>query len=293
MRQVSIEGLPVIGAGANGSVYRLNGEQILKVYNPLTNSLEKIRREKETAKQALIHGIPTAISFDIVQVGEKYGMIYELIDAEKLGTVVAKNPDRLEEMAVRMAECLKGLHATEFEEGILPDAHGGLLAGLEIAENSGYYEEGVISLARRVVERIPKTNTFIHGDFHPGNIMVSRDEFFLIDVGDAGVGDPLIDLLGACQIMLLVPRRPGAAEIYTGLPGDMLLRLWDVFIRAYTGITDQEELDAFVSKLKFFAKIRSIPGITISALITVEEKKRLVSEVVELLQKEADLYFGE
>jgi hypothetical protein len=68
MREVSIEGLKKISAGQNGDVYRLNDEQILKVYNPWSISIEKIRREKESAKRAFIRGIPTAISFDIVTV---------------------------------------------------------------------------------------------------------------------------------------------------------------------------------------------------------------------------------
>ena len=42
MRDISVEGLDLIGAGANGRVYRLNEEQIVKVYNPLTNPYEKI-----------------------------------------------------------------------------------------------------------------------------------------------------------------------------------------------------------------------------------------------------------
>ena len=52
LRRVSVEGLPMIGAGANGQVYRLDEERIVKVYNPLTNTPQKIAREKDAARAA-------------------------------------------------------------------------------------------------------------------------------------------------------------------------------------------------------------------------------------------------
>ena len=150
-KKVSIEGLPLIGAGANGAVYRLNQEQIIKVYNPLTNPMGKILQEKKTAKEAFTHGIPTAISFDMVQVDEKYGIIYEMIDAKTLGTTMSENPEQLDALAVRMAQLLKKLHSTEFEPGVLPDARDSLMIWVKVAEQSGVYDDDLIDKMRDVV----------------------------------------------------------------------------------------------------------------------------------------------
>ena len=199
LREVSINGLTLIGKGFNGEVYRLDDERIIKVYNPLSNSIDKIMREKEAVKQAFIHGIPSAISFDIVKVGERFGMIYELIDARTLGAAIEDDPSRLEAYAHRMAQLLKQLHSTVFEPGELPDARDNLKIWADIAEKSGFYSEEVISKLRHVIRSFKPTGTYIHGDFHPGNIMVSNDELVLIDMGDSSVGDPTIDLLGSGQ----------------------------------------------------------------------------------------------
>lgn len=280
LRQLSTDGLQQIGAGANGRVYRLNDEQILKVYNPLTNPPEKIMREKETARQAFVLGIPSALSFDMVLVGDGYGIVYELVDALTLGETIAKNPDRADEYATRMARLLRQLHATEFEEGSLPDGRLGLHAWVDVAQNSGYYTDDLIEKARALIDSIPPRNTFVHGDFHPGNIMVTgEDELILIDMGDAAVGDPLIDLLGSYQLMCLVGKRPGAAELYTRMPGDLLSRVWDVFVREYYDEQAGQAIEAIERKLRFYAILRGLAGVTFSEVLSEDQRQVAIEQI--------------
>lgn len=69
LRSISVEGLEEIGRGASAKVYRLDRETVLKVFKPGT-SLEIIHQENERSRNAFVSGIPTAISYDIVKVGE-------------------------------------------------------------------------------------------------------------------------------------------------------------------------------------------------------------------------------
>ena len=290
LKEVSVDGLPLIGAGANGSVYRLDEERIIKVYNPLTNPPEKIFREKEAAKQAFIHDIPSAISFDIVRVGDGYGIIYEMLDAKTLGAVCSADPDSVEIYGRRMARLLRQLHSTAFEEGVLPDARKGLCVWADVAETSGYYEQETISKLRRFIDDIPQRNTFIHGDFHPANIMVKGDEWLLIDMGDASVGHPVIDLLGSYQIMKLVAERANGAQRYTGISADDLKRLWNVFVREYFGTNDDGEITEIEKILKYYAIIRSMGGVTFSELIPEAVKRNVTREVESAFLEKYDKY---
>ena len=70
MREISVEGCELLGKGGNGAVYRLDDETIVKVYFGARNSLEKIKRNRETTRSAFVQGIPTMITFDTVRVGE-------------------------------------------------------------------------------------------------------------------------------------------------------------------------------------------------------------------------------
>ena len=79
-REVSIEGCEEIGRGANGRIYRIDQDNVVKVYkNP--DALEDIKHEREVAKLALILGLPTAISYDVVKVGDSFGSVFELLNA--------------------------------------------------------------------------------------------------------------------------------------------------------------------------------------------------------------------
>lgn len=50
-REISLQNAELIGVGANGRVYRLNAEQIFKLYNSVSNPPEKIRREQKSARE--------------------------------------------------------------------------------------------------------------------------------------------------------------------------------------------------------------------------------------------------
>ena len=82
-RAVSVEGCPVIGKGAVGEVYRLDADTIVKVYEN-EYYLPMIENEQVRARQAFLKGIPTAIPFDIVKVGDRYGSVFEMIKAKKI-----------------------------------------------------------------------------------------------------------------------------------------------------------------------------------------------------------------
>ena len=87
-RELSVEGCDVIGRGSNGKVYRTDPETIVKVYfNP--NAIDDIRHERDVARRALILGIPTAIPYDIVRVGDTYGSVFELLNARSFSSILA------------------------------------------------------------------------------------------------------------------------------------------------------------------------------------------------------------
>ena len=96
MKRYSLEGCEMIGQGANGQVFRMDKENIVKVFQKST-PLEDIDRERNLAQQALLDGIPTAISYTVVVVDEdRYGIVFELIDADPLSQVLKNNPDTYE-----------------------------------------------------------------------------------------------------------------------------------------------------------------------------------------------------
>ena len=80
MRKVSLAGCEVIGQGGHGKVYRLDEETIIKVYHD-GSPLSLIEKEREYAKNAFVHGVPSAIAYDIVETEEGPGLVFEMVSA--------------------------------------------------------------------------------------------------------------------------------------------------------------------------------------------------------------------
>jgi aminoglycoside phosphotransferase (APT) family kinase protein len=63
----------------------------------------------------------------------------------------------------------------------------------------------------------------VHGDFHPGNVRGTADEFVILDWGDSGIGQPMIDQLAFCRRLTAADRAAAedvwAAEWQRIVPG--------------------------------------------------------------------------
>ena len=280
LKEINVDNAELLGAGANGRVYRVDEERIVKVYNKISNPPEKIRREQESARRAFVHGVPSAIPFELVRVSDELGMIYELVDAKTLGSVVHNNPEKLREYALSMSALMKKLHSTEMEKDTMPDARMTLRLWADIAAKSDYYTKDDMQRVYDLIDSIPVRNTFIHGDFHPGNIMVQNGELILIDMGDASVGHPVIDLLGTYQLMSLTPKKnPGVAMRYLGMTTEEAIEMWDLFIRDYLGTDDDKTISDLEESLISFALIRNLGGIVFPDVIP-DEKRRYFSDLI-------------
>ena len=112
LRQLSIDGCEQIGVGGVGTVYRLDGDTIIKVFREGT-TIDEVRKEITMSKEAFVMGTPTAISFDIVKVGSQYGLVYELLNAETLSSCIKRSPERIDEYARQYANLFRQLHSIE------------------------------------------------------------------------------------------------------------------------------------------------------------------------------------
>ena len=111
-RVVSVEGCEVIGEGANGKVYRIDGDNVVKTYKN-ADALGDIQHEREVARLALVLGVPTAISYDVVKVGDSYGSVFELLNSKSFAKILAKEPERFDWCVSEYVGMLKKIHGIE------------------------------------------------------------------------------------------------------------------------------------------------------------------------------------
>lgn len=78
LREISVEGCLCIGRGRNGEVYRLDRDTIVKLYPADSLGWQTVEQEKKNAKAAFVLGVPTALSYDVVRVGDRIGIVFVL-----------------------------------------------------------------------------------------------------------------------------------------------------------------------------------------------------------------------
>lgn len=189
-RHVSVDGCEKIGEGSNGVVYRLNPDTIIKVYKN-NDALADIKRERELAKTALVLGVNTAIPFDVVKVGDKFGSVFELLSAKSITKLILADPDNKEKYVKIFADMLKEIHNTPVKEGILPDAKQTALGWCEWLHD--YLPAESYDKLHKMIEDIPSSNMMLHGDYHTNNVHYANNEAILIDMDTLAVGNPVFE----------------------------------------------------------------------------------------------------
>lgn len=263
LREISTEGCELLGKGGNGAVYRLDEETIVKVYYGERNSPEKIAKNRETTRSAFVHGIPTMIAFDMVRVGENYGVVFEMIDARSFGEEIVADPAKTDRFAHDIADMLKKLHRTEFEEGTLPDARDRMRNEVRATAKAGFYKPAEAERIYKLIDDIPYRNTFIHHDLHPGNLMLQNGEIILIDVDDAALGHPIHDL-AAMYLVYVTAAKAKWKNTDQGITKKQYARLWDIIIRQYFDTEAPGEIAEINRIIKGYSLIRFIGGVATS-----------------------------
>ncbi len=190
-REVSVEGCEEIGRGANGKLYRIGLDTVVKVYKN-ADALEDIRHEREMAKMALILGIPTAISYDVVKVGNSYGSVFELLNAKSFAKILARDPGKMDWCVQEFVGMLKKIHGTLVPEGKLPDMRETALGWARFMQD--YLPEQAGKKLLSLFEEVPHDDHMIHGDYHTRNLELQNDEVLLIDMDTLAVGHPIFEL---------------------------------------------------------------------------------------------------
>ena len=255
LRKVSLDGCEVIGQGGHGKVYRLDEETIIKVYHD-NSPLSLIEKERKYAKNAFVHGVPSAIAYDIVETVEGPGVVFEMAGATTLGNYITAHPDQLREYAVKFAELLKTLNTTEADPALYGDIKDIYRDRLKKA--AGYFTEEENAQLDRILNSVPAGTGMIHGDYHTNNVMVQSDgELVLIDMADISRGNELFDIGGAYLVMNMSGQRGNETSIkIIGLDSEKAKQIWNITLSTYFDTTDPERLIRIDNKCGAFSLFR-------------------------------------
>ena len=292
-RIVSVEGCEEIGHGANGIVYRIDKDNVVKVYKN-ANALAEIQHEREVARLALILGIPTAISYDVVRVGDSYGSVFELLNARSFSDILANEPERMDWCVKEYVDLLKKIHATIVPEGKLPDMKQVVLRWIAFLKQ--YLPEEAAGKLQAMVEALPDDQHMLHGDYHTKNVQLVNDEVLLIDMDTLAVGHPIFELgfmfnsyIGRSELDHSVVKE------FQGFDFETSSRFWHKTLVAYLGTDDEKRIREVEEKAFVTGYTRLIRSVIRREGLDTEKGKKLFEHyrkaLLQVLEKVDTLTF--
>ena len=253
LREISIEGCEKIGEGFFGSVYRLDDETVVKVYN-IPDAMKMIKRETELAKKAFMWGVSTAISYDIVKVGDKFGAVYELLHAKSIKELI-KSEKALKAFCKKSVETLRQIHSIEVSNQELPSRREQVIE--MIYDSKEFLQHQLMDKLVRIIATIPESETVLHSDFHIKNVMMQGDELLLIDMETLSRGHPIFEFaaMHSAYIAFACVNKNNTMEFF-GIPLELSEKIFNLIFEGYYSDKTPEEREDMLKKISVISYLK-------------------------------------
>ena len=220
--------LQLIAEGREAEIFAWEDGTVLRLlHNP--NAQQKVEWEAHAMRAALAAGVRVPAVRGTTTVNGRPGLIMERIDGPDLLTLLGRRPWTVLSVAKTSGQVQARLHGVS-----APDSLPALKAKLrDRIEASDLVPRHLAEFALSALSSLPDGDRLCHGDFHPGNIMMSDGEAVLIDWTDATRGDPNADFARSSLLLRLGDTPPGVTLLLRALAPTGRSILISSYERAY------------------------------------------------------------
>lgn len=255
-RKLSVDNCEVIGTGSNGKVYRIDPDTIIKVYFD-KNALPDIQKERELARKAFILGIPTAIPYDVVKVGDTYGSVFELLNANSFSKLIKNEPQNIDKYIDLYVDLMKKIHSTHVLTDEMPHMKDTVVDWVKFLKD--YLPADKYEKLLKLVEEVPDQDTMMHGDYHVKNLMMQNGEVLLIDMDTLCKGHPIFELASVYNAYIgfyAGQQLKDDEETFISITYGQGKKIWHDSLRKYLNTTDEDRAIEIENKAALIGFVR-------------------------------------
>ncbi|MGA2160016.1 MAG: aminoglycoside phosphotransferase family protein [Dehalococcoidia bacterium] len=202
---MNLQDMTPLAEGRVSHVYVLKDKRVLKLLHktvPDWKVDDEFRRCQIIAKA----GVPSPRALEIVKVDGRRGIIFEWAGERDLMKAKLGNPLNLNSGAQFMSTVHQEFLNLEAPE--LPEIKE------EALRMSRLLPEGTLrpeqfEILKRYMDLLPSGNKICHMDFQPGNIMLNKNGYQVIDWSEAVKGVPAADIAMTCLMLSMAETSPG------------------------------------------------------------------------------------
>ena len=248
--KIKLQNLPLIGSGRTAFVYDMGDGKVLKLFRP-SIPYESVVNELVRTQLAHSYGLPVPNAFDIVRSDSSYGILMEKIGGIGLEQEIIQHPEERLNLISRFAESVKATHQISLSGSEMPDVRKESISICGRLDRT-FCSADEAQKIRRVFERIPSADTFVHGDCHPGNAIDNDGIIHFFDLTFAGKGHPVFDLLCMYSHYVFLPSFITEEDyvLKNGMTKDEAAALYHRFLESYYPEAKASELSQIREQIR-------------------------------------------
>jgi aminoglycoside phosphotransferase (APT) family kinase protein len=199
--------LRLIGQGAEAEIFELQDGRVLKLLRA-RGPVERVASEVAALEAARSAGLQIPDALEQVVVDGRPGIVMERLRGTDLFSVMGRKPWLVFRAGRLTGEIHARINAARAPAS-LPKVKD---VAQEILASLGRREPAVqLEWIGRILARLPDGEALCHGDFHPGQLMVSDGECVAFDWPAAKRGDPLFDYARTRVLLTMGEPPPGTS----------------------------------------------------------------------------------
>jgi tRNA A-37 threonylcarbamoyl transferase component Bud32 len=235
-------------------IIECDGVAVIKLYSRDVER-EQVEEEVRLTNLARGTGIRAPRIMELLEDSGRWGFSYQKLDGPTYLDLMLQGGRSAEELGRSMALVHRELH--EHCGPGMPALKDRLRA--TISECRGRKE--LRAAALRSLDRLPDGDQVCHGDFHPGNVIVTREGSYVLDWIDASAGHYLADV--ARSVVLIYAWLPNQLQRMGGTPSPGLIGRFCRSYRthAYRSTPENDEMvDRWMLPVAVARLCQDIPG---------------------------------
>ncbi|QSX04997.1 phosphotransferase [Sedimentibacter sp. zth1] len=195
----------LIGTGNTAEVYDIGDNKVVKLFNR-GYFYDSVVKEYNNSKLINTLDICTPKSYELVDIDERYGIIYDKIVGIPLDKIL------LETLNIEKNTAILAKIHKELLKKKLPNAVSAKSVLHYNITNTCFISPDIKAKLLTILSKLPDDDGFCHGDFHYGNILVGDNKNYVIDFMDICKGNRLYDIARTVYLIEKTPVPDGVPD---------------------------------------------------------------------------------
>lgn len=208
MLEYNLKEMKLLATGGEANIYEVDKDKILRVIYKEESKADNVEEIIYPVLEKNKIYVPHIYEYLVIE--NKKSQLMERIDGDVLVKEWIKHPLSDEKQTYEFSKMHYNILQIKCNDSIpsLNDLINYFVNNVKID-----LDENLVSKIMTVFNGLPIKNNLCHGDFHPGNILVSKDKKVIIDWSGVHTGNPISDVAHTYLLMSNVPQIPGQSRI--------------------------------------------------------------------------------